>query len=106
MFKDRLRQLRKTRSGLTQAKMAKYLGIAKTTYASYEQGNRMPDIEIQKELADYFNVSLDYLHGRPNDLEALSMKQIRVASRIIEDFTEYQLSEINTFIEFIKNRPE
>ena len=34
------------------------------------------------------------------------MKQIRVASRINEDFTEYQLSEIITFIEFVKNRPE
>ncbi len=106
MLKDRLRQLRKTQSGLTQAKMAKYLGIAKTTYASYEQGNRMPDIEIQKEIADYFNVSLDYLHGRPNDLDTLSKKQVSVASRVTEDLTDYQLTEIITFIEFIKNRPE
>lgn len=106
MLKDRLRQLRKTQSGLTQAKMAKYLGIAKTTYASYEQGNRMPDIEIQKEIADYFNVSLEYLHGRPNDLDTLSKKQVSVASRVTEDLTDYQLTEIITFIEFIKNRPE
>src|SRR5699024_10692117 len=49
---------------LTQTDMAKMLGVAKTTYASYEQGKRTPDTEMQNKIADYFDVTLDYLHGR------------------------------------------
>ncbi|MEB7783026.1 helix-turn-helix domain-containing protein [Mammaliicoccus sciuri] len=44
--------------------MAKTLGVAKTTYASYEQNRRMPDNNIQNKIADFFNVTLDELHGR------------------------------------------
>lgn len=67
MFAKTISELRKTRTKMTQTDMAKFLGIAKTTYASYEQGKRMPDIDIQKKIADYYNVSLDYLHGRLED---------------------------------------
>lgn len=55
--------IRKT-PNLTQAAMAKELGIAKKTYASYEQEKRMPDSETQNHIADFFHVSLDYLYGR------------------------------------------
>lgn len=63
MFAQIITELRKTRTKLTQTDMAKILGVAKTTYSSYEQGKRMPDMEIQKKLAEYYDVSLDFLHG-------------------------------------------
>ncbi len=63
MFGNRLTELRKQRN-LTQNDMAKLLGVARTTYSSYEQGRRTPDVEIQNKIADYFGVTLDYLHGR------------------------------------------
>lgn len=64
MFAERLKELRKSKPHLTQTDMAKMLGVAKTTYASYEQGKRTPDTEMQNKIADYFDVTLDYLHGR------------------------------------------
>jgi len=63
MFSQRLIDLRKSRN-LTQSEMAKILDVARTTYSSYEQGRRMPDADIQNRIADYFDVTLDYLHGR------------------------------------------
>ncbi|CAG7913272.1 helix-turn-helix domain-containing protein [Mammaliicoccus sciuri] len=63
MFSTNLQKLRKQKR-LTQVEMAKTLGVAKTTYASYEQNRRMPDNNIQNKIADFFNVTLDELHGR------------------------------------------
>ncbi|MBP3950301.1 helix-turn-helix domain-containing protein [Bacillus suaedae] len=63
MLSSRLSALRKNRN-LTQADQAKVLGIARTTYAMYEQGNREPDYDTLKKLADFFDVDTDYLLGR------------------------------------------
>lgn len=63
MFASNLQRLRKQKR-LTQVEMAKILDVAKTTYASYEQNRRMPDNIIQNKIADFFNVTLDELHGR------------------------------------------
>ncbi|MFS7000477.1 helix-turn-helix domain-containing protein [Carnobacterium maltaromaticum] len=65
MFGDKLKTLRKSKK-LTQEQLANLLGVARTTYSSYEQGRRMPDADIQNKIAELFNVSLDYLHGRSN----------------------------------------
>lgn len=59
-FKDRLIQLRKG-TNLYQADMAKKIGVARATYGAYEQGTRQPDFETLKKIADYFEVSTDFL---------------------------------------------
>lgn len=66
MFSERLKQLRKSHPGLTQEAIAKQIGIAKTTYASYEQGKRQPAYDILVKLADILNTSVDYLIGKNN----------------------------------------
>lgn len=48
----------------TQQEMANVLNIRQTSYASYESGANEPNIEKLIKLADYFNVSIDYLVGR------------------------------------------
>lgn len=68
MFSARLKGLRKEKR-LTQEATAKLLNVAKTTFASYEQGKRMPDTNTQIKIADLFEVTLDYLHGR-NDIQS------------------------------------
>lgn len=108
MFNENLKMLRKQKSHLTQSDMAHYLGIAKTTYASYEQGKRTPDIDIQNKIADYFGVTLDYLHGRENKNENkeenFSSKQLTIAAHIDDNVTEEQMDDILNYIEFIKQK--
>lgn len=57
-------QLRKAKKN-TQKEIADFLKTTQTTYARYENGTRQPDIETLCKLADYFNVSVDYLLGKP-----------------------------------------
>lgn len=59
-FKDRLIQLRKG-TKLYQTDMAKKIGVARATYGAYEQGTRQPDFDTLKKIADYFEVTTDYL---------------------------------------------
>lgn len=66
MFAEKLKELRKQKPGLTQAMLAKQLGIAKTTYSSYEQGKRQPDYDMLLKIANYFDVTTDYLLGINN----------------------------------------
>lgn len=46
---------------ITQKKLASDLNIAPSTLGNYIQNSREPDFETLKKLADYFNVSVDYL---------------------------------------------
>lgn len=62
MFKERLTKLRKN-TKLTQGELAKKLGIPRTTYSNYENGNRQPDYETLLKIAEFFDVSTDYLIG-------------------------------------------
>ena len=48
----------------TQQEIADYLNIKQTTYSKYELGKINIPIEVFIKLADYYNVSLDYLTGR------------------------------------------
>ncbi len=59
----RLKELRKNEK-LTQSDMAKILNVSQTSYGTYELGTSEPTIESLCKLADYYNVSLDYLVGR------------------------------------------
>ena len=61
-MKERLKELRKEK-GVTQAQVAKAIGITMSAYSNYEQGIREPSIELLKALCRYFMVSSDYLIG-------------------------------------------
>lgn len=49
---------------MRQVDLADSLGLAQTTIANYEQGIRFPNEKILSQIADYFNVSLDYMIAR------------------------------------------
>ncbi|KAA0766325.1 helix-turn-helix domain-containing protein [Bacillus sp. SH5-2] len=59
-------RLKKARGKRTQEEVAKYLGISRARYSHYENGRSEPDNETLKKLADFFDLSVDYLLGRTN----------------------------------------
>lgn len=60
---NKLKQLRKENKK-TQDELAKYLHISQSNYGKYELQEIEPNIDTLTKLADYYNVSLDYLIGR------------------------------------------
>lgn len=58
----RLKQLREERR-LSQAGLALKLNISQSTVSAYEVGDRTPDLETLVTIAQFFDVSLDYLAG-------------------------------------------
>ena len=65
-FSARLKKCRKDH-GLTQKQAAEIFSIGERHWRAYELGDRHPAAKMLHEIANYFNVSLDYLEGRTDD---------------------------------------
>jgi len=59
----RLRKLRNEKK-LTQSELGKIINVSKVSVSGYESGDRTPDTDNLRRLADYFEVTSDYLLGR------------------------------------------
>ena len=70
MLGKRLKMLRES-NNLTQIELGKILGVGNVTLSQYEKGDRNPDYDTLLRIADYFNVSTDYLLGK-TDLKSYS----------------------------------
>ncbi len=66
LFAERLQQLRKQK-GITQRKLGFDLYLSQNSISQFENGKRHPDNRILILIADYFNVSVDYLLQRSDN---------------------------------------
>lgn len=73
MLSDKLKKLREN-MGLDQKDVAEKLNIQQGSYSNYERGKRTPDIETLKKIADFYNVSADFLLGKSNENESNIIK--------------------------------
>jgi len=80
MFNKKLIALRKSKK-LTQEEMASKIGVHRGTYANYERGNRQPDYETLIKIADFFEVSIDYLLRKETQEKIINEK----AKKILND---------------------
>ncbi|WP_144514383.1 helix-turn-helix domain-containing protein [Bacillus thuringiensis] len=107
MFGTRLHTLRKERK-LRQEDMAKQLGIARTTYAMYEQGNREPDYNTLIKIATFFEVSIDYLLGTTEIRKVTDLQDPELYQWLkdIKNTTPQKREELKKFWEFIIQRED
>lgn len=66
MQENRLRDLRED-SDLTQLQCAKIAYISKNSYIRYENGERIPPLDVIITFARYYGVSIDYIAGLTSD---------------------------------------
>lgn len=67
-FEERLFHLRNEK-GVSQQKIGEVLGVTRWSVHNYETGKNRPDYDGLLALADFFDVSLDYLVGRSEKRE-------------------------------------
>ena len=90
-FAQRVTQLRKNKH-LTGEQLGNILGITKTGISYWENGRSVPDNEMLLKLADFFDVSIDYLLGK-TDIETK-----------IDKSTYY--GDYDEVVEYLKDNPE
>lgn len=84
MLAKRLKELR-FKKGLTQESFADILGVSQQTVASWENNKATPKIDALATMADYFEVTTDYLLGR----ETLNSVQLSDEQMVLlDDFEE------------------
>lgn len=72
-MKLRIRDLRED-SDLKQKNVAAYLMCDQSLYSKYERGERPLPLELACKLADFYNVSVDYLTCRTNEKQPYARK--------------------------------
>ena len=112
-FSERLSALRRG-AGMTQAELAKKLGISKSSVSMYECGNREPEFEM----ADLLQVDMNVLLGRGeplvnNDpeltayLEALRDRpEMRALFRLSQNATREDVETAVTILEALRSKHE
>jgi len=98
MIGQRLKKLREEKD-LTQAQVAKILGVSRTTYTQYETGKSEPDLATVSKLAEIYETSVDFLLGKtdiPTPIETIA------AHHDGEEWTQEELEEIERFKEFVR----
>jgi len=111
-FGDRLKLLR-TGKRITQEKLAERFFITKSAVSKYETGVNTPENKLLQDMADFFEVSVDYLLGRSdekyiiiNEPEiSLHERYANKIAKILEseglEYTEDTMQEIISFSKYI-----
>jgi len=103
-FKDRLKELRLEKE-MRQEDLAKKIGVSRHTITGYEIGKREPDLDKIIKLANFFDVSIDYLLGNTNIRELnKNVDFIAVIDKAKKE--KVTVNDIDNIIELLKNLRE
>lgn len=107
IFGDILKALREDKD-LNQGELAKYMNVDRSTVGKWESNSSKPDYEKLIRLADYFNVTTDYLLGRTdrpnNNNNEYNEPQTIAAHFDGDEYTDEDLRDIENFKKWVKDR--
>lgn len=96
---ENIRKLRKL-NGITMKNLGKIIGCAESTVSMYESGRHEPDIKTLINLADFFNVTIDYIVGRSpeteNQMNALTINE----GKLLQAFRKLSVGEQRAIFRF------
>lgn len=110
---DRLRNLRKNFKK-TQQQVASLLGITQQAYAAYENDVSHPPKDVLEKLADYFDVSVDYLLGREEKSPPAQQESLNIPDALkpyqfafyegIDGLSEESIKDILKYVDYVKSK--
>ena len=101
---NRIKLLREEKK-IKQDELAKVLSISPSAVGMYERDEREPNDEITLKLAEYFNVSTDYLLGKSDIRNPEQLKKIKHANAgglNTEGLDEEDLKELQAQVDYMK----
>ena len=108
-FGERLKLLRDEK-GLTQEQIGEIINVARPTVAGYETKGKQPDHDKLNKLADYFNVSTDYLLCRTNERnpkKTVNLDDVEVwfhKTDGYKDLPEQAQKELSDYISYLRHK--
>ena len=106
---NNLKKIRIAR-GLTQYEIAEFINVSQVVYSKYETGKSEPSYDTLTKLANYFDVSVDYLLDYnetaliiPDELKDVSFAFYKSEG---EELEQEDIDELAKYIEFIKSKKE
>ena len=114
-FSDRLNELLK-KNKISAYKLCKDTGLSNSVVSDWRNAKSVPSIERAKIVADYFDVSVDFLLGKEDTTPSVSNNNAKDTSlttaacfidgMTYDDLTPEQLEKIKTFIEFVRSEDD
>lgn len=104
MIQVRLKQLREE-YGLSQAALARKLGVAQSTVGMWESGVNKPERDNLELLSDLYGVSIDYILGRENSRNG-HVALPEDEERLLQNYRSLGTEEKNTVQDFIENKKQ
>lgn len=107
MLGERLKKLRMSRT-MTQEQLGKIINVTKVSISGYENGNRSPDTETLQKIADFFDVSTDYLLGRDERISSLDYYKNKITKEfpdidlMFKDMESLSADDMKEVYEYIK----
>ncbi|MEK5469285.1 helix-turn-helix transcriptional regulator [Paenibacillus sp. FSL R7-0210] len=101
LLSEKITKLRKGRN-LTQQQVAKSLELTRSAYSQYELGTRNPDHDILNKIADFYDVSIDYLLGRTENPEQVLSEPSRVLIDSLDLTDEEIMNKMDFSVDGIK----
>ena len=90
MLSKKLKHLR-SKKGLSQQNMADFLGISRQGYGKYEDGKSEPDSRSIVKLAEFFDVTTDYLLDHDKDAKDEEKRRNAIINKIATEFPKIDL---------------
>ena len=102
MIGDRVKMLR-SENNLTMKQMAEQFGITISAWNKYEKENAEPNIQTLIGIADYFNVSLDFLLCRTNLRDPHLVNIANIQNDFLKEFEESTIGDTSKFFYLFEN---